>query len=87
MTLLHFGKANKFVLRSTYATLSVTKSAAMSEKELNAYRLTSMEEPTDEMLSCIMKEAAEEARNRWEQAEKSFFDHLRAITQKSASAV
>ncbi|MBR5092931.1 MAG: hypothetical protein IKX32_05620 [Bacteroidales bacterium] len=59
----------------------------MSEKELNAYRLTSMEEPTDEMLSCIMKEAAEEARNRWEQAEKSFFDHLRAITQKSASAV
>ena len=33
----------------------------MSEKELNAYRLTSMEEPTDEMLSAIMREAAEEA--------------------------
>jgi len=31
----------------------------MSEKELNAYRLTSMEEPTDEMLSAIMREAAE----------------------------
>lgn len=59
----------------------------MSEKELNAYRLTSLEEPTDEMLSAIMKEAAEEAKNRWEQAEKRFFDHLRAMTQKSASAV
>ena len=33
----------------------------MSEQELNAYRLTSMEEPTDEMLSAIIKEAAEEA--------------------------
>ena len=30
----------------------------MTEKELNSYRLTSLEEPTDEMLSYIMKEAA-----------------------------
>ena len=41
----------------------------MSEKELNAYRLTSMEEPTDEMLSAIMREAAEEATLRWKAAE------------------
>ena len=34
----------------------------MSEKELNKYRLTSLEEPTDEMLSQIMKEIAEEVR-------------------------
>ena len=59
----------------------------MSDKELNAYRLTSMEEPTDEMLSAIMKEAAEEAAQRWEQAEKRFFDHLRLMTQQAASAV
>ena len=29
----------------------------ISEKELNSYRLTSMEEPTDEMLAQIMHEA------------------------------
>ena len=33
----------------------------MSEQELNSYRFLSGEEPSEEMLSCIMKEAAEEA--------------------------
>lgn len=33
----------------------------MTEQELNAYRLTSLEEPTDEMLEQIMREAAEKA--------------------------
>ena len=33
----------------------------MSEQELNSYRILSGEEPTDEMLECIMKEAALEA--------------------------
>ncbi|MEI3421500.1 MAG: hypothetical protein V8R91_10875 [Butyricimonas faecihominis] len=28
----------------------------MSEKEMNSYRLTSLEEPTDEMLTTLMKE-------------------------------
>ena len=59
----------------------------MLEKELNAYRLTSMEEPTDEMLSAIMKEAAEEAVQRWEEAEKRFFDQLHTMTQKASVAV
>lgn len=59
----------------------------MSDKELNAYRLTSMEEPTDEMLSAIMKEAADEASRRWKEAEERFFDQLRAMTQQTAVAV
>lgn len=59
----------------------------MSEKELNAYRLTSMEEPTDEMLSAIMKEAAEEAIQRWSEAEKRFFDQLRVMTQQNLATV
>ena len=59
----------------------------MSEKELNAYRLTSMEEPTDEMLSAIMKEAAEEAVQRWSEAEKRFFDQLRVMTQQNLATV
>lgn len=33
----------------------------MSEQELNSYRFLSGEEPSDEMLACIMREAAEEA--------------------------
>lgn len=63
------------------------KTPHMSEKELNAYRLTSMEEPTDEMLSAIMKEAAEEASQRWKEAEKRFFDQLRTMTQQTSVAV
>ncbi|MBO7624623.1 MAG: hypothetical protein J6S82_04865 [Bacteroidales bacterium] len=49
----------------------------MSEKELNLYRLTSMEEPSDEMLSCIMREAAAEADMRWKSAEKNSLNSFR----------
>ena len=34
----------------------------MSEKELNSYRFSPYQEPTDEMLEQIMKEVAEDAR-------------------------
>lgn len=34
----------------------------MSEKQLRSYRLTSMEEPTDEMLHAIMEKVAVAAR-------------------------
>lgn len=44
----------------------------MSEKEMNSYRLTNMEEPTDEMLSLLMKEVAEEAKCRSEEAHRKF---------------
>ena len=59
----------------------------MSEQELNSYRLTSLEEPSDEMLAAIMREAAEEATARWENAEKRFFEELRMMTQKTSVAV
>lgn len=48
----------------------------MSEKEMNSYRLTSMEEPTDEMLSTLMKEVAEEAKLKGEEATNKFFDQM-----------
>lgn len=48
----------------------------MSEYELNSYRLTSMEEPTDEMLAYIMHEAAEEARTSNEAALKKYFEEI-----------
>lgn len=48
----------------------------MSEKEINAYRLTSLEEPTDEMLAYIMREVAEEAKQSNEEALEKFFNEI-----------
>ena len=54
----------------------------MSEKEINAYRLTSMEEPTDEMLAYIMHEVAEEARVTNEEAMKRYFMEIKEMYQQ-----
>ena len=43
----------------------------MAEEELRSYRLTSTEEPTDEMLHAIMEQVAEEARKSTQRAEAS----------------
>ena len=51
----------------------------MTEKELNSYRLTSLEEPSDEMLSYIMKEAAAEAQAKREAAHKRLFAEIRRL--------
>ena len=48
----------------------------MSEEQINSYRLTSMEEPTDEMLAYIMREAAEDARISNEAALKKYFEEI-----------
>ncbi len=53
----------------------------MSEKELNSYRLTSLEEPTDEMLSCIMKEIAEEVKKENEESDRRFMEELKQAAQ------
>ena len=52
-------------------------------KNIDSYRLTDMEEPTDEMLAQIMREAAEDARKANEKATKRFFDEL----NKAAEAI
>lgn len=54
----------------------------MSEKEINQYRLTDMEEPTDEMLAYIMHEVAEEARISNEEAMNRYFNEITEIYQK-----
>ena len=59
----------------------------MSEKELNAYRLTSLEEPTDEMLSCIMKEAAEEARKSTATALDNYFKEILSMMNRKTASV
>ena len=59
----------------------------MSEQELNAYRLTSMEEPTDEMLSAIMKEAAKEATTSTANALEKFFNEIRSMIDNKVAAL
>lgn len=49
----------------------------MNPIDLNKYRLTSLEEPTDEMLSAIMKEVSEEAMRKNKEAQKRYFNELR----------
>ena len=58
----------------------------MSEKEINAYRLTSLEEPTDEMLAYIMREVAEEARQTNEEAMRRYFLEIREMYQQKYGA-
>ena len=54
----------------------------MSEREINQYRLTDMEEPTDEMLAYIMHEVAEEARITNEEAMERYFNEINVIYQQ-----
>lgn len=50
---------------------------------LNKYRLTSLEEPTDEMLAQIMHEVAQEAKESTEMVRKKYFDDLKASIEMS----
>ena len=49
----------------------------MSEQEMNSYRFTSGQEPSDEMLAQLMKEVAHDARVRHEQATSAYFSEMR----------
>ena len=59
----------------------------MSEKELNSYRLTSMEEPSDEMLAVIMKEAAAEAASSTAKAVADYFKEISTMLQKKVAVL
>ena len=54
----------------------------MSEKEINAYRLTSLEEPSDAMLAYIMQEVAEEANQKYDEALDRYFNEIKELYQK-----
>ncbi|MDE6536766.1 MAG: hypothetical protein K2M13_01830 [Muribaculaceae bacterium] len=49
----------------------------MSEQEMNSYRFTSGQEPSEEMLAQIMKEVAADAKKRQQQATDAFFSEMR----------
>lgn len=55
----------------------------MSEQELKKYRLTSMEDPTDEQLEALMAAAGDAVRKRSADTEKMFYAELqRVITER-----
>lgn len=62
----------------------------MSEEILRSYRLTSMEEPTDEMLHAIMEKVAVSARKSTRRAEEAkrrmFAEMVRRIKQNRTTA-
>jgi len=59
----------------------------MSEKDLNTYRLTLPEEPGDEMLSAIMKEAAEEADTATAQTQDRCFSENQSMLSRKVAAL
>lgn len=60
---------------------------AMKDKiNLNNYRLTGLEEPSDELLAALMKEVAEEAVRKRRQARSEYFKHLRDYSDERMKA-
>ena len=49
---------------------------------IDTYKLTSMDEPSDEVLSQLMREAAEEAAQKRAEATARFFSQLKSDAQK-----
>lgn len=56
------------------------------KQTIDTYRLTSLVEPSEEVLSQLMKEAAEDAKRKNEEATARFFNQLRQDAQKISAA-
>lgn len=69
-----------------FVTFAVKKQNDMSEQELHSYRLSSLEEPTDEMLQAIMQGVAEAAaistQNAREELNRRFNELKTKIAQR-----
>ena len=74
--------------KDLYDSIIISIFAAENKKNtimnptIDTYRLTSMEEPSDAVLSQLMKEAAEEAKRTNEEATTRFFEQMREDAQK-----
>lgn len=49
---------------------------------IDTYKLTGIEEPSDEMLAQIMHEAALDAKRKGDEAHKRYFAQLREMTKE-----
>ena len=57
------------------------------KQTIDTYKLTSMEEPTDEVLRQLMREAAEDARTSNEEATERYFNQMMKEAHKAATAL
>lgn len=48
----------------------------MGRQDIDEYRFGSGQDPTDEMLEQIMREMAQEARERWQRAERVHMEQM-----------
>ena len=59
-----------------------TFAAAKVLDTMNDYRFTNIDqEPTDEQLAQLMREVAEEAKERWDKARTAYFAQLNQMVQ------
>lgn len=68
--------SSPLVFRSI-CTIFVARNNNIEIMSIDTYKLTSTEEPTDEVLSQLMREAAEEARETNAEATQRYFEELR----------
>ena len=59
----------------------------MSTQELQSYRLSSLEDPTDEMLHAIMEQVAESARQSGTKVREEIYRRLEQIKSKTKTSV
>ena len=76
-------QASWLSLNRSFAAV-ITKSKKIMS--IDTYKLTSMEEPTDEVLSQLMREAAEEAKQKRAEATARFFGQLKRESEKIAAS-
>lgn len=65
----------------------VVNAKELSHKEMNSYRLTSMEEPGEERMAQIMREVAEEARASTRRAAERVAAGIEAASQEASARV
>ena len=76
-------QASWLSLNRSFAVVITKRKKIMS---IDTYKLTSMEEPTDEVLSQLMREAAEEAKQKRAEATTRFFGQLKRESEKIAAS-
>lgn len=72
------------LLQNLEVSGKVTIFATDMKQTIDTYKLTSMEEPSDEVLSELMREAAEEAKKSNEEATQRYFNMLMETARKAA---
>ena len=76
-------QASWLSLNRSFVTVITKRMKIMS---IDTYKLTSMEEPTDEVFSQLMREAAEEAKQKRAEATARFFGQLKRESEKIAAS-